>query len=236
MNSGSEFLVLILLLCTQACDKGARGQPAPEPPGAPARNGSVSGAAPRSFLEPTPRTVGAVLSPIRLAERSGVSAPIDFIREKPWAPECRIHRPCAPARRIPRCASDVSPTDAGTIGGVAPGRIGDVLAVRGALAVGLGFTPGRACRYQKDDVRVCCEVVTASVYVLSGLARPGEPTPQGVKLELPGCVGDESRLCCDVPAHGQPVVAVGKLAKIDSHAPFGLRWSLTDGTLCEEAR
>jgi hypothetical protein len=235
MNSGSEFLVL-LLFCAQACDKGARGQPAPQQSGAPARHDSDSGAAPTSSSEPTLRTFGAALSPIRLAERSGASAPIDFENEKPWARECRIHRPCAPARRIPRCASDVSPTDAATIGGAAPGPIGDALAVRGALAVTLGATPGRACRYQKDDVRVCCGVVTAFVYVLSGLGRPGEPTPQGVKLELPGCVGDESRLCCDVPAHGQPIVAVGKLARIKSLAPFGLRWSLTDVTLCEEAR
>ena len=220
-----SFFFPIFPLCAQGCDTERHSQPAQQQPSAPARgSGSDSGAATTSSAQPATETPGAASRTIPLpvrAERSGASAHVDVQSEKPWARSCRIHRPCAPARRIPRCSPDLSPIDAGTIGDLAPGPIGEVLAVRGVLALAFGATPGRACRYQQDDASVCCEVVSASALVVNGFAHPGEPTPQGVKLEALGCVGDESRLCCDVPVLGQRVIAAGKLARVGPSGPFG---------------
>jgi len=113
--------------------------------------------------------------------------------------------------------------------------VGEMLAVRGALALTFGITPGRGCRYQRDDVHVCCESVRAPALVVSGSAPPGEAMPRGVELKRLGCEGDESRLCCDVPAHGQRVIAAGRLAESRLPSAQGIRWSLTDVELCEEA-
>ncbi|HEX7506650.1 MAG TPA: hypothetical protein VF550_07745, partial [Polyangia bacterium] len=40
------------------------------------------------------------------------------------------------------------------------------------------------------------------------------------------CAGDESRLCCDLPAFGQTVVATGTLGRNNE-------WYLADLTMCE---
>jgi hypothetical protein len=48
-------------------------------------------------------------------------------------------------------------------------------------------------------------------------------------LENMVCHGDDSRLCCGVPAYGQPVVATGRLRERDG------TWSLHEPTLCVES-
>ena len=229
----------IFALCAQGCDEDRRSAQAQRQPSDSARgNRSDSGVAPTLSAQLATETLGSAsrtaLPPLLLAKRSGASAHVDSLREKPWAKTCKIHEPCAPARPLARCSPDLAPIDAGAIGAAAPVSVGEALAVRGALALTFGITHGRACRYQRDDVQVCCEVVRASALVVSGVALPSEPRRRGIELERLGCTGDESRVCCDVPAHGQNVVAAGRLAKSGLPSPFGIRWSLTEVTLCEE--
>jgi hypothetical protein len=44
------------------------------------------------------------------------------------------------------------------------------------------------------------------------------------------CKGDDSRLCCDLPAYGQFVIVVGRLKRT------GGWWSLADATICTGAK
>jgi hypothetical protein len=101
---------------------------------------------------------------------------------------------------------------------------GERVSVRGALGLALGGISFVACR--KDT---CCNGRNLEVFV-GGL-------PNGVRLEGLLCGGDESRVCCPVPAFGQTVVATGKI--VDEHegsvTERGGRWALAEATLCTES-
>jgi hypothetical protein len=60
--------------------------------------------------------------------------------------------------------------------------------------------------------------------------------PNGARLDDVVCGGDESRLCCNVPAFGQKVVATGKIeAETEPDLVLrGSRWALTDVSLCTQ--
>ncbi len=57
---------------------------------------------------------------------------------------------------------------------------------------------------------------------------------RGIKLDDVRCIGDESRVCCDLPAFGASVIAVGKLVRAGWLERYGIEWSLKDVRLCTE--
>lgn len=57
----------------------------------------------------------------------------------------------------------------------------------------------------------------------------------GESLTLEGlkCSGDLSRVCCNVPALGQPVVVTGTLTWKRHVIPIGASWELANPRICE---
>jgi hypothetical protein len=102
---------------------------------------------------------------------------------------------------------------------------GGVVSVRGALGVGTiqPVRPRGDVFYGPCDPAVtCCKHLFAPV-VVGGV---GGVLP----IEGLGCTGDDSRLCCLSPAHGQTVIATGHLAR-DGQTDGG--WYLEKATVCE---
>jgi hypothetical protein len=101
---------------------------------------------------------------------------------------------------------------------------GQEVQVRGLLGVGTRtFGWNNAC--VREGFRACCNDEGARI-VLGGATET---------LGLPdlSCSGDESLLCCDVPAYGQVVVATGRLTKAaPERSPPDPRWILEDARLC----
>jgi hypothetical protein len=98
-------------------------------------------------------------------------------------------------------------------------------AVRGPLAVRVGGrTTLMDCRSPDPLDDVCCNGVSTSVLV-------GGDGGAAV-LDGMGCGGDASEMCCGAPAHGQTVVATGRLLpNVGVSEP---RWKLADVALCVE--
>ncbi len=167
-------------------------------------------------------------------------AAIDFpSREvgKPWPATCLVHRTCkVVARKLAACAPGTRARRWAEIG--APDRLaGTTASVRGPLVLGPLSISGVLCT--EPDAKtgkpmpVCCPdqpTVNAPVFVGSASARLG----------LPGhrCVGDASRLCCNVDSLGRVVVATGRLEAVTGADPLqGLaQWKLVgDVALCLDA-
>ncbi len=204
-RTGFSSLLLSAVLLAPACDKGRHS---PRPPEAPAASS-----------HPTVTSVPSV------AEREGQTGHIDSDREPPWAEGCMIHRPCAPLPALGRCSPNLAPVDASTIDSAPPGRLGEPLAVRGPLTLLPIWTTEVLCRPQ-NGVRGCCNSRGAEAMIGA--------FPHALALSDLGCGGDDSRLCCNVPAFGRTVVAVGKLTRSGVYASQGVSWTLTGATLCEE--
>jgi hypothetical protein len=66
----------------------------------------------------------------------------------------------------------------------------------------------------------CCNEIEKNVVL-------GE-RPHALKLDGLTCRGDESRLCCNVLAHGQSVIVSGTLRRVGP-----IWWELEDASLCE---
>lgn len=152
--------------------------------------------------------------PLYTAKPIGNSAVLDFAPPGgSWPSHCRAHQDCPLFAALPRCSADLHVMEAGELGASPPTRVGERLAVRGELVVGDG--PGNLglC------TRRCCWGYMTPVFV-------GRP-PRAILLADVQCKGDESRVCCDVPAFGQSVVAVGVLqeARFDA-TPYGVKWAL----------
>jgi hypothetical protein len=103
---------------------------------------------------------------------------------------------------------------------------GNVVAVRGALGLAVVQCGMVGCPSSLTEQR-CCNGCGIGVVV-------GDPS-HAIKLDGLGCHGDESRLCCDVPAFGQSVVAAGTLSRtIHPDSSAGVTWSLGEVSLCTE--
>jgi hypothetical protein len=148
-------------------------------------------------------------------------APRPKPREKQdWQANCMIQRACLPeTKQLPTCDAQVPQRPWIDVVSEGDGLLGKEVQVSGTLGLSLikktgsgACTPGACCH--KLDMQ---------------LVLVGEPTGS---LPLRGltCSGDDSVLCCSVPAEGQAVVARGRLQKA---AAGGVnKWQLSDTTLC----
>ena len=138
---------------------------------------------------------------------------------------CLIRHACSKVRALPSCHSVVATEIDALLAGRLEAQLGAELVVRGELGISLGLTTLRGCLGN-----VCCNEGRASI-------RLGR-VPNRIELEGLGCTGDESRLCCNVPAFGQVVIARGRLQNATSETARldGVRWQLAQVSLCEETK
>jgi hypothetical protein len=153
------------------------------------------------------------------AARRGDTPPPKQREKKDWQASCRIQRACAPeTKAIPTCDAQVPQrpwVDAVTEGNA---LLGKEVAVSGTLGLSLIKKTGSGT----CAPGACCHTLDMQIVLV------GEPTGS---LPLRGltCSGDDSALCCSVPAEGQAVVAKGRLQKA---AGSGSQWQLSEPSLC----
>jgi hypothetical protein len=122
----------------------------------------------------------------------------------------------------PRCDPGLRASSWSELARSASASVGTTVTVRGAIGVGMMHKTMVACT--ASDGIACCNRLGGSI-VLGG----------NPPLRLDGlyCSGDDSQACCNAPAYGQTVVAIGKLEPADD--PRGEKaWKLVAPTLCEE--
>ena len=138
-----------------------------------------------------------------------------------WGRTCLVHSGCTLSPvPIPACAPGVKATVWSEVLSTAASRAGQVVRVRGPLAIGRGIQTLVGC-----GEHACCN--SASSRIVMGDAS------NSLALAGLGCHGDESFECCNAPAYGQIVVAEGRLVSAgpDSSNP----WRLEQPRLCVEA-
>lgn len=145
--------------------------------------------------------------------------------------KCQLQRPCPhPVQKLPACAED---NDQGRsvseILGTTKSLGGPIVVrVRGALGVGsLEPTPESGiggANVACDPADSCCERLEAAALV-------GGPEA-AIMIQGLGCVGDESRACCNTPAYGQRVIATGTLVRAASNRT-AVEWQLANASVCE---
>jgi hypothetical protein len=148
------------------------------------------------------------------ARRAAAAAPT-----VPWKATCQVHRKCAkePAA-IPNCEPGIVAEEWGQLEYTADKHVGQMVVVEGPLALTPASPPGAA----KCAPGECCHALHMNV-VLDG--RPDA-------VALPGftCRGDDSAMCCDVPANGQVVNVRGKVQKAPPGS--GLKFQLANASFC----
>ncbi len=97
-------------------------------------------------------------------------------------------------------------------------HVGQMVVVEGPLAL----TPATQPSTAKCAPGMCCHSLNMNV-VLDG-------RPDAVALPGFSCHGDDSAMCCNVPANGQLVNVRGKVQK--APATSGLKFQLADASLC----
>jgi hypothetical protein len=161
-------------------------------------------------LEPLPKVTETAV--VGAEDGSGYSA------------SCLVRKGCnfGPAP-LPACASDLLVSDWETLRGSASVHIGELVHVRGAVAVGSQITTAKACR--ASDGIGCCNTTSATVVLGDGPA---------LRLDGLFCAGDDSLACCNAPAYGDSLVASGRLAAKVKQSDSRLSgYSLTGVTLCK---
>lgn len=142
------------------------------------------------------------------------------ISAEAWNPSCLIHRGCPrESRALPSCpAGKVAPAWR-ELQVEAAALNGKTIDVSGPL----GLAPAEARANSGPCAKgVCCHTLRLR------LALDG--TPLSLPLQGLSCSGDDSKLCCAVPAEGQTVIAHGRLVK--TQAPSGVQWQLEGVSLC----
>jgi hypothetical protein len=161
-----------------------------------------------------------------LASCGSTPYPIDArkIGEYRWDEGCLIHRPCkGPFYDLPPCPRDIKTSILPVAAALPPG-IEIPVRVAGRLQFGEGGVTMRGCgagwAYQWDAPEHCCNKSWLETILV------GERSPS---FELPnlGCQGDESRVCCNVVAAGQRVVATGVMRLLTSGVER--RWAFRGG-------
>lgn len=120
-----------------------------------------------------------------------------------WPKECLVHRACATSPPpLPACSGPAHASEWEKLRTRAASLVGTRITVRGPLAVG---PPSSECHR-----RTCCDSVSARFLVVgaSDLDAGGM-----LLLAGPSCSGDDSRLCCTLPAYGQQVRVEGLLTR-----------------------
>ncbi|HEY1534225.1 MAG TPA: hypothetical protein VGF76_09405 [Polyangiaceae bacterium] len=136
-----------------------------------------------------------------------------------WNASCQVHRKCAKEpEQIPNCAPGLLAEEWGQLEYTADKHMGQMVVVEGPLALTPATQPGTT----KCAPGVCCHSLNMNV-VLDG-------RPDAVALPGFSCHGDDSAMCCNVPANGQLVNARGKVQK--APAASGLKFQLADASLC----
>jgi hypothetical protein len=174
-------------------------------------------------IAPTPPIIAASLGPAAVLDAPPPSGTA-------WAPSCAIHSGCAqPTLALPACAANLAAEPWSKVRAEAGRLAGKVVTVSGPLTLGR-LARGRG--WKPDDrphngvlVRVRCK---------EGECCRQDPRPveladgrDGLQLPSLECRGDDSRVCCPVPAFGQTVVATGTLKQVWSG-----RWTLVNPRLC----
>jgi hypothetical protein len=159
-----------------------------------------------------------------LAHHVGNEARVIDGNPKLWAKGCWIQRACGPFKALRKCDANLSALD--PLANFPADREGQVVALRGTLALSSLATTAMACRQQPHAGRGCCNQVGCGAVIQYG--------DTAVLLDKLGCRGDDSRVCCDTPAFGEAVVAVGKLVRAPGESS-GIEWRLDDPRLCSEA-
>ncbi len=136
-----------------------------------------------------------------------------------WNSSCQVHRKCAKApTAIPDCEAGVIAEEWGQLQYNADKHVGQMVAVQGPLAL----TPARPPGSQKCAPGACCHALMMNI-VLDG-------RPEAVALPGNTCTGDDSAMCCSMPANGQTVIARGKVQR--ASAASGLKFQLLNATFC----
>jgi hypothetical protein len=147
-----------------------------------------------------------------------------------WAPSCGIHSGCPqPTPALPACAARTAAVPWSKLEAGAKLLGGKVVTVSGPLTLGT-IVRGRGFRAaDKQPSGALISVPCRAGECCRHLPRPVEigGGRDGLKLQSLECRGDDSRVCCPVPAFGQTVVATGTLAQLRSG-----RWMLTGPQLC----
>jgi hypothetical protein len=132
---------------------------------------------------------------------------------------CQVHRGCdTRTQRLPICAPDQKTAKPWADLQAGPTwLVNTVIRTRGHLLINrntfstfVGCQPGACCNRHSTSLEL-------------------GPGPDPLRLKGHGCVGDESRQCCDLPAYGQEVVVSGRLqwSKMIS------AWEIQADSICE---
>lgn len=214
-------LLLIVAACSKSRPPFEQGDQASPPFGAPSASAS-------SHVPPEATTIPLGPIAMRFATQVGGLAVRDTRDPEKYARSCRVHSPCKPFIPLGRCPKDIRPIDASELAAFVPTALDERLSVRGRLGMGPGPGTVGMCRQNEGAPQNCCNRSSPRVFV-------GD-IPHGARLAGLTCGGDESRICCEVPAFGQVVVATGYVMnELDSMiVSRGGRWSLSDVVLCVE--
>jgi hypothetical protein len=207
---------VLLLVPLSACNEGrelGRNEP--------------SGSATSSKPAPPPSATTAPVVPMAMefARPMKRAAVVDYLAAEASGRNCQVHRACKAFVPLKPCEAGIEPIEASAFGAFVPRALGERVSVRGPLGLSLSRSAFVACNQQFR----CCSPTTIEAF----LGR----VPDGVRLEGLTCYGDESRLCCPVPAFGQVVVATGRVLNETSGSVLahGGRFMLADPILCSEA-
>jgi len=157
--------------------------------------------------------------PALRAEHRAPAKPSKSRDKKDWQANCKIQRACAPEPKdIPTCDAHVSQRPWIDVVTEGDAIIGKEVEVSGTLGLSLIKKTGTG----ECAPGACCHSLEMQIVLV------GEPTGS---LPLHGltCSGDDSTLCCSVPADGQAVVARGRLRKLSAGVS---KWQLEEPTLC----
>ena len=186
---------------------------------APARPAASVKAHPAFSVPKTPEMLPDVDSAALRVNDPPPAPPTKSRDKKDWQANCKIQRPCAPeTKELPTCDAQVAQRPWVDVVSEGDAALGKEVEVSGTLGLSLIKKTGSG----ECAPGACCHTLDMQLVLV------GEPDGS---LPLRGltCSGDDSTLCCSVPADGQAVVARGRLRKVGAGAN---KWQLDDPTLC----